>query len=110
MIDWAYKTVAKIWQNADEEVTISKVAQALRDERDRCAKIAEEYQANVVLENQRRQRMLRMTDEAYEIIEAAKDLVALWKAQKIPGATRAERNSAIEATRQRLVEAVDAVA
>ena len=42
-----------------------------------------------------------------EAINAAKDLVALWKAQKISGASRAERNAAIEDARERLIRAVE---
>lgn len=42
------------------------------------------------------------------IIEAASDLVALWKAQKISGASRSERNAAIETARERLIKALDA--
>lgn len=42
-----------------------------------------------------------------EIVEAARDLVALWKAQKIFGASRAERNGAIEGARERLIAAVE---
>lgn len=41
------------------------------------------------------------------IITAADDLVALWKAQRVSGATRAERNAAIDQARANLVKAVD---
>ncbi len=42
-----------------------------------------------------------------EVMDAARDLAALWRAQKIYGATRAERNAAIEGARARLHRAVD---
>lgn len=45
--------------------------------------------------------------EALEIIDAAKQLVALWKAQKVSGMPRSERNSAIEDVRARLIKAVE---
>ena len=41
------------------------------------------------------------------IIDAARDLVGLWQAQKISGASRSERNAAIEETRQRLIKAIE---
>lgn len=44
-----------------------------------------------------------------EVVDAAEALVALWKAQKIAGVSRSERNSAIDETRARLIEAVDAL-
>lgn len=44
-----------------------------------------------------------------EVIDAAEALVALWKAHKIAGVKRSERNSAIDDTRARLIEAVDAL-
>jgi hypothetical protein len=44
-----------------------------------------------------------------EVVEAAETLVALWKARKIAGVKRSERNSAIDETRARLIEAVDAL-
>lgn len=43
-----------------------------------------------------------------DIIDAAKDLVALWRNPKIQALSRQERNAAIEDTRARLMEAVDA--
>jgi len=42
-----------------------------------------------------------------DIVESAMDLVALWKAQKIAGLPRSERNAAIEETRNRLIAACD---
>lgn len=42
-----------------------------------------------------------------EMIEAGRDIVALWKAQNIKGASRAERNTAIEAARERLIAVVE---
>lgn len=42
------------------------------------------------------------------IIGAASDLVALWKAQKVASLPRADRNAAIEETRERLIRAVEA--
>ncbi len=50
-----------------------------------------------------------MSKATEEVIGSARDLVALWKAQKISGLSRAERNAAIEDTRQRLIDAVDAL-
>lgn len=44
-----------------------------------------------------------------EIIETAKDLVALWQSPKIQGLLRADRNAAIEETRNRMIEAVTAL-
>lgn len=41
-----------------------------------------------------------------DVIEAAKDLVHLWQNQKIAGLARAERNTAIEETRNSLISAV----
>ena len=43
---------------------------------------------------------------ALAVIECARDHVALWGAQKISGASRAERNAAIEDSRVRLMRAV----
>lgn len=40
------------------------------------------------------------------VADAARDLVALWESQKIQGLPRADRNAAIEQTRERLIEAV----
>lgn len=39
-----------------------------------------------------------------DIEAAARDLVALWKAQKVTGLPRSERNAAIEQSRERLIE------
>lgn len=44
-----------------------------------------------------------------EIVEIAKDLVALWESPRIQGLPRADRNSAIEDTRNRLIRAVAAL-
>lgn len=46
--------------------------------------------------------------ETSDIVDAACDLVVLWENQKIAGLPRAERNAAIEVTRQRLIDAVRA--
>ena len=43
-----------------------------------------------------------------DIIAAAQDLVSLWENQNIQGLPRAERNAAIEDTRNRLIAAVRA--
>ena len=43
------------------------------------------------------------------VVERAADLVALWRAQKISGVPRAERNAAIEDVRSGLCAAVDAI-
>lgn len=43
------------------------------------------------------------------VIEAARDLVLLWQAQRISGATRAQRNAAIESVRQELISAIAAL-
>ena len=48
--------------------------------------------------------------ELETIASAARDLVSLWQAQKIEGLPRAERNAAIEDTRQRLIDIVTATA
>lgn len=45
-----------------------------------------------------------------DMVVAAQDLVALWKAQKISGGTRVERNKAIEEIRERLISTVDKMA
>ncbi len=47
-----------------------------------------------------------ISDKELAIVDVAKDLVALWENQKIKALPRAERNLAIEATRERLIEAV----
>lgn len=44
-----------------------------------------------------------------EIIDLAKDLVALWQSPKIQGLPRAERNTAIEETRNKMIAAVTAL-
>jgi hypothetical protein len=44
-----------------------------------------------------------------EIVEIAKDLVALWQSPKIQGLPRADRNTAIEETRNRMIAAVSAL-
>lgn len=41
-----------------------------------------------------------------EIVEIAKDLVALWQSPKIQGLPRSDRNAAIDSTRNRLIAAV----
>lgn len=41
-----------------------------------------------------------------EIVDIAKDLVALWQSPKIQGLPRADRNTAIEETRNRMIAAV----
>lgn len=41
-----------------------------------------------------------------EIVELAKDLVALWESPNIRGLARADRNAAIEETRNRLINSV----
>lgn len=43
-----------------------------------------------------------------EIEDIAKDLVALWESPNIRGLPRAERNAAIEETRNRMIEAIHA--
>jgi hypothetical protein len=45
-----------------------------------------------------------------EMANAAADLVSLWRAQKITGLPRSERNAAIEEVRERLCMAVDVLA
>lgn len=45
-----------------------------------------------------------------EVIEIARDLVALWKSPNIQALPRADRNAAIEETRNRLIKAVEALA
>lgn len=52
---------------------------------------------------------LRIVRPQNEIIEIAKDLVALWQSPKIQGLPRSERNAAIEETRSKLIAAVSAV-
>ena len=44
------------------------------------------------------------------IVEAARDIVALWNSPKIQGLPRAERNSAIEDSRAALIDAVHELA
>jgi hypothetical protein len=48
------------------------------------------------------------SDRERSIIEAASDIVALWQSPNIQVLPRAERNAAIEETRNRLIEAVTA--
>lgn len=59
-----------------------------------------------------RDRILHLSQELERVATikaAADDLVALWKAQRVSGSSRAERNAAIEETRERLIRAVDAI-
>jgi RNA polymerase-interacting CarD/CdnL/TRCF family regulator len=56
-----------------------------------------------------RRRALSLAERRLEVIEVAKDLVELWKNPKIQALSRADRNSSIEDTRQRLIEAIDAL-
>ena len=46
------------------------------------------------------------SDREHSIIAAAEDIVALWQSPNIQGLPRAERNAAIEDTRNRLIAAV----
>lgn len=49
--------------------------------------------------------------EAYsEILETAQNLVSLWQSPNIQGLSRADRNAAIEETRNRLIKEVEALA
>lgn len=50
-----------------------------------------------------------MTIDESLVIEAAGDLVALWDSPKIKGLNRADRNAAIDDTRLRLKNAIDAL-
>lgn len=52
---------------------------------------------------------IRIVPKKSEIVEIAKDLVALWQSPKIQGLPRADRNAAIEETRNRMIEAVRSV-
>jgi hypothetical protein len=45
-------------------------------------------------------------EAALDVADIAAELVALWENPKINGLPRAERNTAIEGTRQKLIEAV----
>lgn len=45
-------------------------------------------------------------EAALDVADIAADIVALWDNQKIKGLPRAERNAAIEETRNKLIEAV----
>ena len=45
-----------------------------------------------------------------DVVEAADDMVVLWRNMKIDGMPRAERNAAIETSRQRLIDALAALA
>ncbi len=49
-------------------------------------------------------------EQEQAIVDLAKNLVALWESQKIKGLTRSERNSAIEETRNAMIEAVNELA
>lgn len=53
-----------------------------------------------------RQKALSVARQKSEIVSAARDLVALWEDQNIRGLPRAERNKAIDGTRERLISAV----
>lgn len=44
------------------------------------------------------------------VIDASQDIVSLWKAQKISGLSRAERNTSIDEVRSRLIIAVENMA
>jgi hypothetical protein len=46
-------------------------------------------------------------ETALDVADIARDLVALWQAPNIKGLPRAERNAAIESTRERLIKAVE---
>lgn len=46
------------------------------------------------------------SDREHSIITAAEDIVALWQSPNIQGLPRADRNAAIEETRNRLIAAV----
>lgn len=50
---------------------------------------------------------MKLSDEGFEVIDIARNLVALWKNPTIRELPRSERNAAIEDTRKRLIEAVD---
>lgn len=50
-----------------------------------------------------------MSSVHHDITDAARDLVALWKSQRIDGLPRAERNAAIEQSRERLIRAVESL-
>lgn len=52
--------------------------------------------------------LLQREQDDPSVMTAARDLVALWRQQKIAGVTRAQRNGAIDAARERLERAVDA--
>lgn len=51
--------------------------------------------------------LLVAAPQLLKIATCALDLVALWEAQKISGASRSERNSAIEETRERLIQVIN---
>jgi hypothetical protein len=46
-------------------------------------------------------------ETALDVADMARDLVALWQAPNIKALSRAERNAAIESTRERLIKAVE---
>lgn len=46
-------------------------------------------------------------ETALDVADIARDLVALWQSPNIKALPRAERNAAIEKTRERLIEAVE---
>lgn len=50
-----------------------------------------------------------LTPAESQIVLAARDLVALWQSPRIQGLPRSERNAAIDETRTRLINAVDAL-
>ncbi len=62
--------------------------------------------APIALLSEDAMELARRLREAEEIVSAAADLVSLWKAQKISGVSRADRNAAIEESRQRLIDAL----
>ena len=51
--------------------------------------------------------LMHEIEAAYDVADIARDLVHLWQAQKIAGLPRAERNAVIEATRDKLITAVN---
>lgn len=46
-------------------------------------------------------------EAALDVADVAAELVALWESPKIKGLPRAERNAAIEGTREKLIVAVE---
>jgi ABC-type phosphate/phosphonate transport system substrate-binding protein len=55
------------------------------------------------------ERLRRELEARAEIVEIAKDLVALWQSPRIQGLPRADRNAAIEETRNRMIAAITAL-